>query len=109
MGGRFAPQNGRCETHLRPPAGANCILFRILNFAGYCSEKSEQTSISGTHDVSHAIYATKADFLVTMDRKFAKKCKAVYNFLGVRTSVIFCKQNEVVNVLENIVTESDVI
>ena len=25
MGGRFAPQNGRCETHLRPPAGANCI------------------------------------------------------------------------------------
>lgn len=85
------------------------ILFRILNFAGYCSEKSEQTSISGTHDVSHAIYATKADFLVTMDRRFAKKCKAVYNFLGVRTSVIFCKQNEVVNVLENIVTESDVI
>lgn len=55
------------------------ILFRILNFAGYCSEKSEQTSISGTHDVSHAIYATKADFLVTMDRRFAKKCKAVYN------------------------------
>lgn len=57
----------------------------------------------------YAIYATKADFLVTMDRRFAKKCKAVYNFLGVRTSVIFCKQNEVVNVLENIVTESDVI
>ena len=24
MGGRFVPQNGRCEMHLRPSAGANC-------------------------------------------------------------------------------------
>ena len=31
MGGRFAPQNGRCETHLRPPAGANCRLWEQIH------------------------------------------------------------------------------
>ena len=83
------------------------ILFRILNYSGYFAEKSEQTSISGTHDVSHAIYATKADVLLTTDLRFAKKCKATYEFLGVKTKVVFCAQNEVMNFLKNISEESN--
>lgn len=81
------------------------ILFRILNFSGYCSEKSEQKSISGTHDVSHAIYATRSDILISMDWRFVQKCKAVYNFLNVGTSVIFCRQSEIENTIKNIDTD----
>lgn len=74
------------------------ILFRILNYSGYCAEKNVHTSISGTHDVSHAIYATKTAALITTDLKFSKKCRAVYEFLGVKTDVVFCTQNKLINV-----------
>lgn len=76
------------------------ILFRILNYWGYCAEKSERTTVSGTHDVSHAIYATIADALFTTDNRFAKKCQAVYSFLGVKTEVRYCKQSEISNSIE---------
>ena len=75
------------------------ILMRLLNFCGYNAEKTERTAISSTHDVTHCIYATGADRILTMDERFAKKCGAVYKFLGVDTQVIFCKTNE--QVLEN--------
>lgn len=75
------------------------ILFRILNHSGYYAEKSERTSVSGTHDVSHAIYATKANSFITMDERFSKKCKAVYSFLGIRTDVVYCKQGDILNVI----------
>ncbi len=71
------------------------ILFRILNHNGYYRDKKEKTSISGTHDVSHAIYATKANWLITTDERFANRCKAVYYYLGVPTHVIFCKVNQI--------------
>lgn len=76
------------------------VLFRMLNFSGYYAEKSEKTSISGTHDVSHSIYATKADYLISMDKRFVKKCQAVYSFLGVETEIIYCKQNEIRSVID---------
>lgn len=75
------------------------ILFRILNFSGYHSEKDKHTSISGTHDVSHAIYATKANILISADYKFTQKCKAVYKFLGVQTFIIYCKPDDIINVI----------
>lgn len=71
------------------------ILFRILNHNGYYRDKNEKTSISGTHDVSHAIYATKANWLITTDERFANRCKAVYYYLGVPTEVIFCKMGQI--------------
>ena len=73
------------------------ILFRILNFSGYYAEKSEKTTISGTHDVSHSIYATKADHIITTDKRFAKKCQAVYHFLGLNKLVIYCKQDKIID------------
>lgn len=76
-------------------------LFRVLNYSGYYAEKSERTSISGTHDVTHAIYATKSDALLSTDLRFAKKCQAVYKFLGVGTFVMACKQNEIVDIINN--------
>ena len=75
------------------------ILFRILNINGYNAEKKEDTTISGIHDVSHAIYATKADKLFTVDRKFFNKCKAVYYFLQVDTEVILCSKENISEIL----------
>ena len=64
------------------------ILFRILNYCGYNSEKAEKTAVSAIHDVSHSIYGTKANYLVTADKKFYKKCSAIYEYLGVPTKTI---------------------
>lgn len=76
------------------------ILFRLLNFYGYYAEKSEKTTISGTHDVSHSIYGTKADYFLSTDKRFVGKCQAVYQFLGVNTLLRYCKQEEIVDVID---------
>lgn len=78
------------------------ILFRILNFSGYYAEKSEKTTISGTHDISHSIYGTKADCFLSTDRRFAKKCQAVYHFLGVNIPIVYCKQDEIVDKIDKL-------
>lgn len=77
------------------------ILFRVLNYMGYCSEKKVKTSISGTHDVTHAIYATATDYIVTADKNFAKKCSAVYSFLNADTKVVLCKPQEINSFFDN--------
>lgn len=78
------------------------ILFRVLNYSGYNSEKKEKTAISGTHDVTHAIYATKSDVLISTDQRFVKKCKAVYAFLGVPTEVTCCEQGDLVDTVSKL-------
>lgn len=78
------------------------LLFRILNQNGFNSEKSEKTSASGIHDVSHALYATKANLLLTEDKRFYKKCKAVYFYLGVPTKVILCDDSNLIGKLDGI-------
>lgn len=45
-------------------------------------------SRSRMHDVTHAIYATKADFFVTGDERFFHKVKVAYSFLGVPTKIL---------------------
>lgn len=81
------------------------ILFRILNHNGYYRDQKLKTSISGTHDVSHAIYATKAKWFITTDERFANRCKAVYFYLGVPSSVIFCKMDQIKEQINNLIQE----
>ena len=81
------------------------ILFRILNHNGYYRDQKLKTSISGTHDVSHAIYATKANWFITTDERFANRCKAVYFYLGVPSTVIFCKMDQIKEQIENLKQE----
>lgn len=76
------------------------ILFRILNINGYNADKKVDTTISGIHDVSHAIYATRANKLFTVDKRFANKCRAIYYFLGMDTEVILCPQKEISKILQ---------
>ena len=68
--------------------------MRILNFCGYWVEKTDRTAVSSIHDVSHCIYDTFADYIISMDERFSKKCKAIYTYLGVPTKVIYCKDDE---------------
>ena len=81
------------------------VLFRILNQYGYQSEKTLAKTISGTHDTSHAIYATAAKWLLTTDTRFFAKCNAVYSFLKVPTKVVLCKAESIVESLDCIATD----
>lgn len=78
-------------------------LFDVLNFCGYKGERNQRTNTSRIHDVTHAIYATKADYLISADSKFVYKCKAVYYYLGVPTQVIHTEQSNIKNTLNNII------
>lgn len=83
------------------------ILMRVLNLCGYNSEKNERTAVSSAHDVTHCIYGTKCDYLITMDKRFAKRCEAVYEFIGADTKVFYCKTaNYVMETLADISFDS---
>lgn len=47
---------------------------------------------SRMHDVTHSIYATKADYFITGDDRFYHKARAVYDYLGVPTKVLSRKE-----------------
>lgn len=64
------------------------VLFKILELAGYFPDPFNK-SRSHLHDVSHAIYACDCDVFVTGDERYAKRTRAVYHFLGMRTRVVF--------------------
>ncbi len=65
-------------------------LFKLLNLYGFNADKEYNKVVSGIYDVAHAICATKSDKLFTTDRRFAKKCEAVYRYMGVSTEVVCC-------------------
>ena len=62
-------------------------LFNFMEEIGYRGEKFRK-SRSRMHDVSHAIYATRANFFVSRDSKLISKTKAVYHLLGIPTVVL---------------------
>ena len=49
---------------------------------------------------------TEADILLTMDYRFAQKCKAVYSFLGAKTTVIYCKQQDIIDVWNDLIEDA---
>lgn len=65
-------------------------LFKLLNLYGFNADKKYNKVVSGIYDVAHAICATKSDKLFTTDKRFAKKCEAVYRYIGVSTEVVCC-------------------
>lgn len=66
-------------------------LFNILELVGYNSEPNKK-SRSRLHDVTHVIYATKANYFVTEDKKLKTKTEAIYSFLGVPAQVLEYKK-----------------
>lgn len=63
------------------------ILLKVLERAGYYADPFDKLR-SHLHDVSHAIYAAAADVFVTGDERYAKRVRAVYHFLGLKTRVV---------------------
>ena len=77
-------------------------LFNILNGCGYGREKNLHKTISGTHDITHAIYATKAEYLLTTDINFQMKCSAVYKYINCKTQCILLHVTDIMNELISI-------
>jgi len=65
-------------------------ILSCMERAGFNQEgKNHEASITGRmHDVSHAIYATQAKYLVTNDERFYRKTTATYKRLNLATRVI---------------------
>ena len=58
------------------------LLLNFLEEIGYRPEPRGRHR-SRMHDVTHAIYATKATYFVTGDSRYRDKAKAVYSFLDI--------------------------
>ncbi|ENW81324.1 hypothetical protein F909_02615 [Acinetobacter sp. ANC 3929] len=69
------------------------LLFRIdnlvnfLELIGYYPDV-KKNSRSNMHDISHMIYASKANYFVSNDRKMRYKAKAIYKFLNIDIKVL---------------------
>ncbi|KJZ12299.1 hypothetical protein TW85_16030 [Marinomonas sp. S3726] len=63
------------------------ITFCYLESIRYRPEAVKK-SRSRMHDVSHAIYASISDILVTDDDRFSMKLQAVYKYWGIETEVL---------------------
>lgn len=70
-------------------------LFHFFDFIGFHPE-SFDNAISAEHDISHAIYGTMAQYIVTNDERFSKKIKIAYEIFGVPTKVI--SQNQLADI-----------
>lgn len=64
-------------------------LFNLIDSANYwVDKKTAHSNVARLYDAAHAYYAQVCDVLVTNDKRMRAKTKAVYSFLGVKTSVI---------------------
>lgn len=70
-----------------------CIqtFFNIVEEIGYQTERVKKYR-SRMHDITHAIYGTKANFFVTRDNKFRNRLKAIYYKLEVPTVILDKKE-----------------
>ena len=67
------------------------LIFDFLDYIGYKNDKKvikKEKYRSRMHDISHSIYATKADYLITNDENFKCKSIAIYKLLNFKTIVI---------------------
>lgn len=65
-------------------------LMNLLEKSGYKQEKKnhEASIIGRMHDVSHSIYASRAEYFVTNDERLSKKTTATYFKLGIPTKIL---------------------
>lgn len=66
-------------------------LYEALQECGFHTEKRKK-AVSGVYDVSHIIYASYCDYLVTSDSKLIAKANAIYYYLGISTRAINVKE-----------------
>ena len=67
------------------------LIFDFLDNIGYKNDKKvirKEKYRSRMHDITHSIYATKANYLITTDENFKCKTIAIYQLLNFQTKVI---------------------
>ncbi len=62
-------------------------LFNLLDAVCYWKDMPN-TQVARLHDSSHAYFSQICDYFVTNDKRLRYKAKAVYSYLGVKTTVI---------------------
>ena len=72
-------------------------LYSLLNFIGYCPDEDLHKDggfRSAMGDHMHASYAAFAQLFITGDEKMAKKTYAIYEHLGIKTVICWCKSDK---------------
>ena len=67
------------------------LIFDFLDYIGYKNDKraiKKNKYRSRMHDISHSIYATKANYFMTNDDNFSSKTIAIYQLFNFKTKVI---------------------
>lgn len=64
------------------------FMSNLLSRCGFYRDKNKKKTVSGILDVSHLIYATYCEYLVSFDCRFRKRAEAIYYFLGIDTRVL---------------------
>jgi hypothetical protein len=67
------------------------ITMNYIEEVRYKPEKISK-SRSRMHDISHSIYATAADYIVSDDERFVSKTKATYNYFNIPTKIMNLNQ-----------------
>jgi hypothetical protein len=81
------PRCGRFSLPFHERQNAVLSTMNLLEEIGYWADPFKKYR-SQMHDVSHAIYASMADVLVTDDERFRQRVEAAYDFLEVPTAVV---------------------
>ncbi len=71
--------------------------YSLLNFIGYCPDENLHKDggfRSAMGDHIHASYAAFAQLFITCDEKMAKKTYAIYEHLGIKTVICWCKNDK---------------
>ena len=72
-------------------------LYSFLNFIGYCPDEDLHKDggfRSAMGDHMHVSYAAFAQLFITGDEKMAKKTYAIYEHLGIKTVICWCKSDK---------------
>lgn len=75
-------------------------LCNILDIFGYRKDASESQLVNKIHDVSHLIYSSCANILVSDDKKLNTRARAIFPYIGSTTKVLF--SNQFINILGNL-------
>ncbi|WP_151798890.1 hypothetical protein [Acinetobacter calcoaceticus] len=93
-GSRFALNNiPKGQELLNYHCNKEVIFHEIITsfeIVGYAQEKNnkDKTIRGFTHDISHAIYGSSANFFITNDKAFSKKLKALFYFLEIPCEIL---------------------
>jgi len=77
-------------------------LYNMMDNLSYFRDKKKKdgrTYRSAVYDIEHLRYAANCRYFVTRDEKLSKRARQIFNFMQVRTEVIFINEPSKINVV----------